>query len=95
MEGPPHQQDVSRLISLTDFCLDLTLGEPNENTNLTLLGKLITLKTIPTSVIRDIVTKAWNQTRSMVVEVQCLDKNIFIFKFKYEADLQVTFRKRP
>ena len=52
MEGPPHQQDVSRLISLTenfnceDFRLDLTLGEPNENTNLTLLGKLITLKTI-------------------------------------------------
>jgi hypothetical protein len=73
----------------------LTPGVPNENTNLTLLGKLITLKTVPTSVIRDIVTKAWNQTRSMVVKVQRLDKNIFMFKFKYEADLQVTFQKWP
>ncbi|GMY31888.1 hypothetical protein FCV25MIE_27130 [Fagus crenata] len=79
-----------------DLKLDLlTSLEQEDAVNLTLMGKLITTKNFPINVIKDIVTKAWSQMRSIEVDVKRLDRNIFMFKFKYEAHLQVVFRKRP
>ena len=71
-----------------DLRLDLLTSLEQEDTvNLTLMGKLITAKIFPTNVIKDIVTKAWSQMRNIEVDVKRLDRNIFMFKFKYEAHL--------
>jgi hypothetical protein len=79
-----------------DLKLDLLISlEQEDAVNLTLMGKLITTKNFPINVIKDIVTKAWSQMRSIKVDVKRLDRNIFMFKFKYEAHLQVVFRKSP
>lgn len=92
--------EVSDLISCTkncswiDACLELP---PNQQdpvaSNLILLGKLITHKNVGTSIVSEVVNKAWKPTYQ--IRVDRLDKNIFMFHFNHEADLSNAFRRRP
>ncbi len=50
--------------------LSLTSLEQEDTVDLTLMGKLITIKNFPTYVIKNIVTKAWSQMRSIELNVK-------------------------
>ena len=57
-----------------------------ESTKLLLLGKILSNKSFPRTVVKDIVGKAWNLINE--VEVKVVDRNVFIFAFNHEADLR-------
>lgn len=51
-----------------------------------LIGKILTNKAFPKSLVKEILIKAWNVIND--VEVSAVDKNIFMFSFKHEADVR-------
>lgn len=91
---------VSELVSHTEQCscdefrIELPSNQKNpESFKLILVGKIISTRNFNYSVVRDIVTKAWNL--SFLVSVKKVDKNLFLFTFQHEADLNMVFRRRP
>uniref|UniRef100_A0A2N9I5P8 Reverse transcriptase domain-containing protein n=1 Tax=Fagus sylvatica TaxID=28930 RepID=A0A2N9I5P8_FAGSY len=60
---------------------------------LSLIEKIITMRSFNHSVVRDIVTKAWNL--SFPISVMKMDRNVFLFSFQHEVDLNLVFRCRP
>jgi hypothetical protein len=61
--------------------------------NLMLIGKILSKKSFPHPVVKDIVHKAWSVTYD--VEVNVVDKNVFMFTFKHEADVRKAWDRRP
>ena len=92
--------EVTELVKRTNRCsfqdirLELppnqALDSPPENT---IIGKLISSKSLSLPIIKDVVTKVWHPTYPL--EVSKLDNNVFLFKFHHEADAQKTLLKRP
>nr|POF16651.1 hypothetical protein CFP56_69302 [Quercus suber] len=92
--------EVTELVKRTNRCsfqdirLELppnqAVDSPPENT---IIGKLISPKSLSLPIIKDVVTKAWRPTYPL--EVSKLDNNVFLFKFHHEADAQKTLLKRP
>ena len=72
--------------------LDIDSGI-EESTKLLLLGKILSNKSFPRTVVKDIVGKAWNLINE--VEVKVVDRNVFIFAFNHEADLRRAWDRRP
>lgn len=81
-------------ISCQDIRLKLPpIQENSTSSNLTLIAKLISFKTIGLSVVKEVTTRAWKTTYP--VEVKLLNQNTFFFSFKHKADLLKVFLKRP
>uniref|UniRef100_A0A2N9H0H1 aminobutyraldehyde dehydrogenase n=1 Tax=Fagus sylvatica TaxID=28930 RepID=A0A2N9H0H1_FAGSY len=70
-----------------------SLQNESEVHKLSLIGKIITKRSFNHSMVRDIVTKAWNL--SFPVSMMKMDRNVFLFSFQHEADLNLVFRRRP
>jgi hypothetical protein len=60
---------------------------------LMLIGKILSKKSFPRPIVKDIVHKAWSVTYD--VEVNVVDKNVFMFTFKHEADVRKAWDRRP
>ena len=60
---------------------------------LMLIGKILSLKPFSRLIVKDIITKSWNTVDE--VELSVVDKNIFIFSFKHEADVRRAWDHRP
>jgi hypothetical protein len=58
-----------------------------------LIGKILSLKTFSRHLLKEILTKAWNIVYD--VEVSVVDRNIFVFTFKHEADVRRAWDRRP
>jgi hypothetical protein len=81
-------------VSIADNRLVLTPNlSPSFAVNLMLIGKVISQRSFPSNVILDIVSRAWNPSRS--IQVSKVDKNIFTFTFDQEVDLRNAFNRRP
>ena len=92
--------EVSELVNRTKWCSfqDIRLELPpnqqplNPSAN-TIIGRLLSPKSLSLPIIKEVVTKAWRPLYPL--EVIKLDSNIFLFKFQHETDTQKTFLKRP
>ncbi len=91
---------VSDLVNRTEKCscegfrIELpSLQNESEVHKLSLIGKIITKRSFNHSMVRDIVTKAWNL--SFPVSMMKMDRNVFLFSFQHEVDLNLVFRRRP
>ena len=101
MDDPPNTNlMVDEIITLTKkfSCADNRISFPSpdvtpEETNLNLIGKVVSSKSFSSVVIRDIIARAWNTTQKVVVSK--MDLNIFIFSFENLADLENVFRRCP
>ena len=77
-----------------EFKIELpSLHNEHDVVKLSLIRKIISARSFSFLVVRDIVSKAWNLSFPFLVER--VDKNIFLFTFQHEADLNSVFRRRP
>ena len=97
---PRSIMEVSDLISRTEkvTCeeakIELPLSQaPITSTNLILLAKLITNKDIGLTYDKDVAFKAWNPIYPL--EVERINKNIFMFSFHHEVDAHKAYHRRP
>lgn len=67
--------------------------DAEEKSKLMLIGKVLSSKVFTRTVVKEIITKAWNT--SFEVEVAVLDKNIFSFSFRHEGDVRKVWDRRP
>ena len=85
------------IISKTEkiSCADNRLELPTNQNSLgyTLIGKMLSSRSFNSSAVQEIVSKSWNPKRS--IKVTLTGKNIFIFGFELESDMQQVFYKRP
>ena len=58
-----------------------------------LLGKVISFRVFSKTVVKEIISKAWNTIKE--VDVAVVDKNIFLFIFNHEVDVKRIWDKRP
>jgi hypothetical protein len=100
MEEQADQDGVNRIIALTNK-LGWNKGkvslevDPNsiESSRLMLIGKILSRKTFSRQLVKEILTKAWNVFHE--VEVSVVDRNVFVFAFKHEADIHRGWDRRP
>jgi hypothetical protein len=100
MEEVPEQISVENLVSRTKRLgwqgnkvrLEVDTDKEDE-AKLLLIGKILSKKSFPRTIVKDIVVKAWNVVCD--VEVRVADRNIFIFEFKHEVDLRRAWDRRP
>ncbi len=93
-------QSVEELIAHTETfsCADNRLSLPAESPmttscHLTLVGKILSTRNFTHAVVKDIVDKAWKP--SSPIQVQRVERNIFLFSFGHEVDRELAFNKRP
>ena len=93
-------QSVEELIAHTETfsCADNHLSLPAESPmttscHLTLVGKILSTRNFTHAIVKDIVDKAWKPSSS--IQVQRVERNIFLFSFGHEVDRQLAFNKRP
>ncbi len=67
--------------------------DKEESTKLLLARKILSNKSFPRSVVKDIVGKSWNVAYE--VEVKSIDKNVFMFIFNHEVDLRRAWDRGP
>jgi hypothetical protein len=67
--------------------------DKEESTKLLLARKILSDKSFPQSVVKDIVGKSWNVAYE--VEVKSINKNVFMFIFNHEVDLRRAWDRRP
>ena len=67
--------------------------DAEEKSKLMLIGKVLSSKVFTRTVVKEIITKAWNT--SFEVEVAVLDKNLFSFSFRHEGDVRKVWDRRP
>ena len=58
-----------------------------------LLGKVISFRVFSKTVVKEIISKAWNTIKE--VDVAVVDKNIFLFTFNHEVNVKRIWDKRP
>ena len=64
--------------------VNLEVVSTSSNTSKCLLiGKILSNKSFPRALVKDILTKAWNVLNE--IEVASVDKNVFVFTFKHEV----------
>ena len=51
-----------------------------------LIGKILSKKSFPKALVKEILTKAWNVLNE--VEVSMVDRNVFVFSFKHDANVR-------
>ncbi|KAL0015762.1 hypothetical protein SO802_002831 [Lithocarpus litseifolius] len=84
----------TKLCSFKDICLELPPNQtPPTNSNLTIIEKIISSKSIGLSIVRDVVLKAWKPM--FPLEVSRMENNLFLFCFQHEADANNVFHRRP
>ena len=80
--------------SCEEFKIELpSLHSDSASPNLSIIGKILSSRNFYPSVVKDIADKAWNLTFPMLVNK--VDRNIFLFTFTHEVDLNSVFRRRP
>ena len=65
----------------------------SKNSKKLLIGKILSNKSFPRSIVKEILVKAWNVIND--IEVTVVDKNVFMFSFKHEADVRRAWDRRP
>nr|POF20283.1 hypothetical protein CFP56_48189 [Quercus suber] len=65
----------------------------NEGSKILLIGKILSSKAFSKSLVKEILIKAWNVIND--IEVFAVDKNLFMFSFKHEADVKRAWDRRP
>ena len=60
---------------------------------LSLIGKILSTRNFSTSMVKIIADKAWKL--NFLVFVRKMDRNLFLFTFEHEADLNAIFQMRP
>lgn len=65
----------------------------NNTSKCLLIGKILSNKSFPRALVKDILIKAWNVLNE--IEVASVDKNVFVFTFKHEADVRRAWDRRP
>jgi hypothetical protein len=101
MENYPNIDGlVSNLVNRTESCscneyrLELpSLHNESDKMKLSFIGKILSNRSFSAMVVKEIVNKAWQL--HFLVSVKKMDRNIFLFSFEHEADLNSVFRKRP
>ena len=100
MEEVPEQISVENLVSRTkrlgwqDNKVRLEVDiDKEDKAKLLLIGKILSKKYFPRTIVKYIVVKTWNVVCD--VEVRVADRNIFIFEFKHEVDLRRAWDRRP
>ena len=84
----------NKLCSFKDIHLELPPNQtPPTNSNLTLIRKIISSKSIGLSIVRDVVLKAWKPV--FPLEVSHTENNMFLFRFQHEANANKVFHRRP
>ena len=58
-----------------------------------LIGKILSKKSFRKALVKEILTKAWNVLNE--VEVFEVDRNVFVFSFKHDADVRCAWDRRP
>lgn len=85
MMDKPQIISSSNKLSSLQIRLELPPNQENFNPlNFNLIGKLISSKPFGTTIIRDVMLRAWRPTFSL--EVKRLSKDIFMFSFQHETD---------
>jgi hypothetical protein len=96
-DNDENNQQILDIISKTEkiSCADNRLELPpnQESLGFSLIGKLLSTRSFNGSAVQEIVSKAWNPKRT--IKVTPTGKNIFIFGFELESDMQQVFYKRP
>lgn len=93
MEESEYLTNANKLSNL-DIRLELPPNQDNTTQlSYNLIGKLISTRSTGTSIVRDVLYRAWRPTLGL--EVKRLNKDTFLFSFQHEADLQKAFQRRP
>ena len=64
-----------------------------ESSKRLLIGKILSKKFFPKTLVKEILVKAWNLINDF--EVALVDKNVFVFSFNHEADVRRAWDRRP
>ena len=96
-DNDENNKQILDIISKTEkiSCIDNRLELPpnQESLGFSLIGKLLSTRSFNGSAVQEIVSKAWNPKRT--IKVTPTGKNIFIFGFELESDMQQVFYKWP
>ena len=57
-----------------------------ESSKRLLIGKILSKKSFPKALVKEILTKAWNVLNE--VEVSVVDRNVFVFFFKHDSNVK-------
>ena len=57
-----------------------------ESSKRLLIGKILSKKSFPKALVKEILTNAWNVLNE--VQVCVLDRNVFVFSFKHDANVK-------
>jgi hypothetical protein len=99
MASPPNADiDVTDLVARTEKCsceefrIELpSLQNESEVIKTSLIGKIISNRNFSYTMVKEIVSKVWNL--SFPISVDKVDRNIFLFTFQHEANLNSVFRR--
>ena len=64
-----------------------------DKAKLMLLGKVFSSRPFSSGVVKEIIAKAWNTVNE--VDVEGVDKNVFLFTFKHEVDVHRVWNRQP
>ena len=64
-----------------------------ENSKKLLIGKILSNKSFSKNLVKEILVKALNVIKD--IDDSLVDKNIFVFSFKHEADVRRAWDRRP
>ena len=64
-----------------------------KNPLILLIGKILSKKSFPKMLVKEILSKAWNVVND--VEISVVDRNVFVFSFQHKADVRRAWDRRP
>ena len=64
-----------------------------ENSKKLLIGKILSNKSFSKNLVKEILVKPLNVIKD--IDDSLVDKNIFVFSFKHEADVRRAWDRRP
>nr|POE51181.1 hypothetical protein CFP56_49398 [Quercus suber] len=69
------------------------VSSSKESSKRLLIGKILSKKSFPKVLVKEILVKAWNIITDF--DVALVDKNVFVFSFNHEADVRRAWDRRP